>query len=218
MSSREIAEYTGKEHFHVKRDIENMMVELKEDVSKSGCIYLDKMNRKQTEYLLDRDHTDCLLTGYSAKARMSVIKAWRSLESGKYLGDIQLPENYICGDSELIAEYGATAIAGLPDTDERNKICHLGNGFVLKKFTISHSGSTFMKTPAWILDLAKVGYRKILLVTNESNPHIDRTAEYVEDMRKWTNGYMKICLMTDKSAAKSIKLSPRAALGSPKND
>lgn len=80
MSSREIAECTGKEHFHVKRDIENMMVELKEDVSKSGCIYLDKMNREQTEYLLDRKHTECLLTGYSAKARMRVIERWHELE------------------------------------------------------------------------------------------------------------------------------------------
>ncbi|MCE1058594.1 Rha family transcriptional regulator [Pseudomonas alloputida] len=81
MSSREIAALTGKQHFHVKRDIEKMLADLGEDASKSGCTYLDGQNRPQTEYLLDREHTDCLLTGYSAAMRMAVIKRWRELEA-----------------------------------------------------------------------------------------------------------------------------------------
>lgn len=81
MSSREIAELTGKEHGHVKRDIEVMMQQLGGDVSKFGCIYLDSMNRKQTEYKLDRRHVDCLLTGYSPVLRMKVIDRWHELEA-----------------------------------------------------------------------------------------------------------------------------------------
>ncbi len=80
MSSREIAELTGKRHFHVTTDIEKMLVDLKEDATGFRAIYLDSMNREQTEYLLDREHTDCLLTGYSAAMRMVVIKRWRELE------------------------------------------------------------------------------------------------------------------------------------------
>lgn len=80
MSSREIAELTGKQHFHVKRDIEKMLADLEEDTSTYGWTYLDGQNRTQTEYLLDREHTDCLLTGYSAAMRMTVIKRWRELE------------------------------------------------------------------------------------------------------------------------------------------
>lgn len=83
MSSREIADLTGKRHPDVKRDIEVMFSQLQEDVSKVAHIYLDSMNRQQTEYLLDRDHVDCLLTGYSAKARMVVIKRWRMLEENE---------------------------------------------------------------------------------------------------------------------------------------
>lgn len=64
MSSREIAELTGKRHPDVKRDIQSMLSELQEDVSSFAHIYLDSMRRGQTEYLLDREHTDCLLTGY----------------------------------------------------------------------------------------------------------------------------------------------------------
>ncbi|WDG52471.1 Rha family transcriptional regulator [Pseudomonas chlororaphis] len=82
MSSREIAELTGKQHFHVKRDIERMLSDLGEDPSKFGCTYLDGQNRSQVEYRLDREHTDCLLTGYSAAMRMAVIKRWRELEEG----------------------------------------------------------------------------------------------------------------------------------------
>lgn len=76
MSSREIAELTGKEHFHVLRDIRAMLSELKEDESKFGGIFLDTMNRKQTEYHLDRELTDTLLTGYSAVMRRKVIARW----------------------------------------------------------------------------------------------------------------------------------------------
>ena len=81
MSSRDIAELTSKEHKNVKRDIEKMLKELGEDRLKFERIYLDSMNRTRVEYLLDRDHTDCLLTGYSAVLRMRVIKRWKELES-----------------------------------------------------------------------------------------------------------------------------------------
>lgn len=81
MSTREIAELTGKAHFHVKRDVLALLKELGEDASSFGCIYLDPLNREQTEYLLDREHTDCLLTGYSAAMRMTVIRRWHELES-----------------------------------------------------------------------------------------------------------------------------------------
>lgn len=81
MSSREISDLTGKRHPDVKRDIQVMARDLKEDVSSFARIYIDTLNRQQTEYLLDREHTDCLLTGYSAAMRMAVIKRWRDLEA-----------------------------------------------------------------------------------------------------------------------------------------
>ncbi|MBB3118364.1 phage antirepressor KilAC domain-containing protein [Pseudoduganella violacea] len=81
MSSREIALLTEKQHQHVKRDVEKMLTELGEDVSKFGRIYIDGMNREQTEYALDRELTDVLLTGYSAVLRRKVIARWRELET-----------------------------------------------------------------------------------------------------------------------------------------
>ncbi|HHN5367810.1 TPA: Rha family transcriptional regulator [Escherichia coli] len=81
MSSREIADLTGKEHKNVKRDVENMFVELKQDALSFERIYTDSMNRKQNEYCLDRLHVECLLMGYSATLRMKVLKRLRELEA-----------------------------------------------------------------------------------------------------------------------------------------
>ena len=80
MSSREIASVTGKRHDNVKRDIVAMLKDLKVDVLIFEDIYLDGRNREQVQYMLDREHTDCLLTGYSAPMRMKVIRRWRELE------------------------------------------------------------------------------------------------------------------------------------------
>lgn len=80
MSSREIANVTGKRHDNVKRDIVAMLKDLKVDALNFEDIYLDGRNREQVHYMLDREHTDCLLTGYSAPMRMRVIRRWCELE------------------------------------------------------------------------------------------------------------------------------------------
>lgn len=80
MSSREISELCEKQHQHVKRDTENMLVELEIDASSFGRIYLDSMNRKQTEYFLPKDLTLTLVAGYSVKLRKRIIDRWLELE------------------------------------------------------------------------------------------------------------------------------------------
>lgn len=80
MSSREIAEYTGKKHFHVKRDIQNMLEALGEDESKFGCIFFDQYGREQIEYHLNEELTITLVTGYNVVMRNTVIKEWQRLK------------------------------------------------------------------------------------------------------------------------------------------
>ena len=80
MSSREIAELTGKQHKHVTVDIAKMLLELREDEPSFRRIYFDSMNREQTEYVLDRELTETLLTGYSAELRRKVVRRLRELE------------------------------------------------------------------------------------------------------------------------------------------
>ena len=94
MSSKEIAELTDKNHGHVKRDIENMFSQLDLDVSRFGYIYLDSMKREQAGYLLDKDLTLTLVSGYSIPLRHKIIKRWQELEKTKILSPAeQLLEN-----------------------------------------------------------------------------------------------------------------------------
>ncbi|HAB91944.1 MAG TPA: phage antirepressor protein [Pseudomonas sp.] len=86
MSSREIAELTGKQHQHVRRDIKTMLTELDLDESNFGRTYFDAQNREQSEFVLERLHVECLLTGYSIPLRMKVLERLQELESINKLG------------------------------------------------------------------------------------------------------------------------------------
>jgi phage antirepressor YoqD-like protein len=81
MSSREISQLTGKMHPHVKRDIERMCSEINHP-NLEGSEYVHRGN-VYTEYLLDRDMTLCLVSGYSAPLRMKIIQRWRELEEAQ---------------------------------------------------------------------------------------------------------------------------------------
>lgn len=85
MSSREIAELTDKRHSDVKRDISNMFEQLKVDARNFAHIYVDTMNREQSEYLLSKKYVECLLTGYSIPLRMRVIERLHQLEQQKHI-------------------------------------------------------------------------------------------------------------------------------------
>ena len=86
MTSREIAELTGKQHQHVRRDIKTMLTELDLDESNFGRTYFDAQNREQSEFVLERLHVECLLTGYSIPLRMKVLERLQELESINKLG------------------------------------------------------------------------------------------------------------------------------------
>lgn len=81
MTSREIAELTGKELSNVHRDIRTMLDELKKDDSTLNHPREDKDARGYvTCYHLSRELTETLLTGYSAVSRLKVIRRWHELE------------------------------------------------------------------------------------------------------------------------------------------
>ena len=82
MSSREIAELTGKQHAHVMRDIRGMLVELhgEADLSKFGSIEKDTRNRDQPVYLLPKRESLILVSGYDVNMRAKIIDRWQMLE------------------------------------------------------------------------------------------------------------------------------------------
>lgn len=83
MSSREIAELTGKQHKDVIRDIRVMLDALQKDGADLRHVREDKDARGYTAmFHLDRELTDTLLTGYSVPMRRKVVARWHELEAG----------------------------------------------------------------------------------------------------------------------------------------
>lgn len=81
MTSREIAELTGKEHKNVMRDIRNMLDALKKDRLSFERIYKDGAGRDQQEYALDRELTLTLVSGYDIPLRHRVVTKLAELEA-----------------------------------------------------------------------------------------------------------------------------------------
>ena len=124
MSSREIADLTEKRHPDVKRDCEVMFQGLGIDVRKFAHIYLDSMNRQQTEYLLDEELTMTLVTGYNIVLRNRVIKRWKELENQNA---VQLPQSFsealqLAADQERQLELAAPKVQYFDTVVERSTL------------------------------------------------------------------------------------------------
>lgn len=82
MSSRDIAELTGKDHFHVMRDLRAMHGQLGDLFGGSIHPWIHPQNgQTYDEYLLDKETSLTLLLGYDPVARMKVVKRWQELEA-----------------------------------------------------------------------------------------------------------------------------------------
>ncbi|MBK1642478.1 hypothetical protein CKO12_11435 [Chromatium okenii] len=83
MTSREVAELTGKRHADVLRDIDRLLESLNADLRLGfkSSTYTDSTGKSNRQFILDRDSTYCLVAGYDANARMRIIKRWQELEA-----------------------------------------------------------------------------------------------------------------------------------------
>jgi len=126
MSSREIAEFTGKRHDHVMRDIKKMLLDLyPAGAPNFGGTYLSEQNKELPLFNLDRKHTDCLLTGYSAIARMKVIERWHELESNQ---SPQLPQSF-AEALQLAADQAKQLELAAPKVEFHDKIVNDDQSF-----------------------------------------------------------------------------------------
>lgn len=92
MSSREIAELTGKAHKEVTRDIENILDQAEIDVRRFARTYKDSMNRGQKEYQLPKRECDLVVSGYSVKYRLAIIDRWQELEEKQQAPQFNIPQ------------------------------------------------------------------------------------------------------------------------------
>ena len=92
MSSKEIAELTGKRHDHVMRDIRVMLAEIhgEDGLPNFGASYLNEQNKPQPCFNLPKRETLILISGYSVKMRTRIIDRWQELEARQTLTPAQL--------------------------------------------------------------------------------------------------------------------------------
>jgi len=121
MTSREVAELTGKEHKNVLRDIDVLLESLSSELSAGfkSTTYKDSTGKSNRMFEMDHDSSVCLVTGYDVNSRMKVIKRWQELESKQ-----PKPEAKSLPDLDnLIA--GANAIAKMFNYSESAKVTGL---------------------------------------------------------------------------------------------
>lgn len=87
MTSREIAEVTGKQHRNVMADIRKMVNDLTKEGIEIGVLsfqqssYINSQNKQQPMLVIDKDLTMNLILSYSAPLRFKVIKRVGELEA-----------------------------------------------------------------------------------------------------------------------------------------
>jgi Rha family phage regulatory protein len=81
MTSKEIAELTGKEHKNVMRDIQILKEQIGTELKFELSEYKDSTGRTLPMYSLDKKQTLLLISGYNALLRLKIINRWEELEN-----------------------------------------------------------------------------------------------------------------------------------------
>lgn len=81
MSSREIADLTGKQHKDVLYDVRAMLAELGKTSAEFSADLPDSYGRLQPAYNLPKRETLILVSGYSVELRARIIDRWQELEA-----------------------------------------------------------------------------------------------------------------------------------------
>ena len=99
MSSREIAELTGKQHKDVLYDIRKMLIDLELTTAEFSAVYKADNGQEYECFNLDKENTLILVSGYNVKIRQAIIRRWQELENN----NPKLPTTYKAALLALVA-------------------------------------------------------------------------------------------------------------------
>lgn len=161
MTSKEIAEVTGKEHKIVMRDIRNLIDQLGKN---NGYIfvlveYTDLKGEKRPMYKLDKKSCLLLSSGYSVVLRSKIIDRWEELEKEKRSGNFVIPSTF--SEALMLAAKQAEEI------EEKNKLLLEQTPKVEFYNAVTGSEDTIdMRTVATVLNMG-IGRNKIFEVLRD---------------------------------------------------
>ena len=115
MSSREIAELTGKQHKDVLYDIRKMLVELGKTSADFSADLPDAYGRPQPAFNLPKRETLILVSGYSIPMRARIIDRWQELEAQVAPAPAPAPQNSMSAVVQVLADSLSIAdLLGVP--------------------------------------------------------------------------------------------------------
>lgn len=141
MSSREISELTGKTHSHVLRDIRQMLDSLDDPILVHEEYQELKDSRSYTsEFLLNKNLSITLMTGYDVNARHKINLRWQELEAQvakpvdpmKLLADPHALRNALLTYSEKVIELEQQVEVMLPTVEAFERIAKADGSFCLR--------------------------------------------------------------------------------------
>ena len=184
MTSREIAELTGKDHGHVKRDIASIVLQLNyPDLQLKDCPKFDRpeleghpiatakyehAGNQYEEFILNHEYCMLLVSGYNVTIRQKIIKRWQELEQKQsqpenpllQLANAVLTAQSIIADQSqklLIAEPKAAALDLIAGSDDSRCIRDTAKDLKIKPSRLTQ----YLLANSWIYrqsrDDAKLG-------------------------------------------------------------
>lgn len=189
MSSREIAELTGKRHDHILRDIENMLKALNlEQNPFLGFVNDGPNGRPLKVYNLPKEETLILVSGYNVKMRAAIIRRWQELEAQvakPLLPDFTDPVTAARAwadevEQKLLAQQREKEALEYVDRQARyidNLENQLRDGLTLPEFAKRLNGVNVQRVSEWAITKGWVRRHGKLLVTSSQG----RSGGYVYD-------------------------------------
>lgn len=91
MTTREIAELTGKQHKHVLEDTRKMLEELGLTSADFSAQYKDSTGRALPMFALQKRESIILVSGYNIQMRAKIVDRWQELEAQQQKNSIVMP-------------------------------------------------------------------------------------------------------------------------------
>lgn len=178
MTSREIAELTGKRHDNVRRDINGMLTALALSPLSFEASYRDGTGRSLPMYRLPKRETMILVSGYSVVLRARIVDRWQELEGAeaKPTLDLENPaalRGLLLGYTEKVLALEGRVATLAPQADALHRLAGGAETTLCLRDTAKHLQLKPMAIYPWLEGISWIYRRKENAKWVAHQPQID---------------------------------------------